>query len=406
MLGGQVGRAHSREDKASEEERASVRPPGIRRSFDRLVMVGRGLEPLVAALRDAALDVVVGSGIVDAKTRLGSSSSSCAIVSIGNDPGICRTLRDVFGDGAIIAVVPDEQSPLAIECFAAGVDDVVSRVTPGPLFVARVRAQLRRQQAEADRARERDRKLALELTIAEARTAEAQTERERAETAYESLSADLEALSGAVAHDFRAPLRAIDGFARALEEDQGHLLEATGQHHLGRILAAGSRMNALLDDVSVLARIRRTPLNRSRVDLSELAQVVARTIQKSEPERSVVIDVEDGLVVDADASALRTVLDKLVGNAWKFTASCAHARISIGMSCEDQVRTFFVRDNGVGFDTSVADKLFRPFQRLHARSDFEGRGAGLATVRWIIARHGGRVWAESSPPGACFYFTL
>ncbi len=218
---------------------------------------------------------------------------------------------------------------------------------------------------------------------------------------------ELEAFSYSVSHDLRAPLRAIDGFSQALLEDYGGHLDATGLDYLRRVRAAAQRMAVLIDDLLQLARVTRSPLQPAPVDLTRMAAEVLATLQEQQPERKVEVTIQPGLTAWGDPGLLRTVLENLLGNAWKYTGRTAEARIVIGSERMDGETVFHVRDNGAGFDMRYADKLFGAFQRLHHPSEFEGTGIGLATVQRIIHRHGGRVWAQSMPgEGATFLFTL
>ncbi|MFN3984177.1 MAG: sensor histidine kinase [Rhodocyclaceae bacterium] len=223
----------------------------------------------------------------------------------------------------------------------------------------------------------------------------------------EASNRELEAFSYSVSHDLRAPLRSIDGFARILEEDLGERLDAASRDHLERIRAAASRMSYLSDKLIELARFTRHSLRRESVDLSEMAEQILDDLRTEQPERKVEIELTSDLVAIADKALVHVVLDNLLRNAWKFTSRRDVARISFSASLTDGERVFCVADNGAGFDMAFAANLFRPFYRLHDESEFTGSGIGLANVQRIIQRHGGRIWAESSPEqGAHFYFTL
>ncbi len=219
---------------------------------------------------------------------------------------------------------------------------------------------------------------------------------------------NLEAFGYSVSHDLRAPLRALSGYSEALLEEYGDQLGETGRGYAGRIQAASERMAALIDDLLQLARVSRSPMHLGRVDLSVEVADIAGDLRSAEPGRQVRITIQDGVVVTADRSLTRTVLENLVGNAWKFTARREDAAIEFGtVTAEDAETCCFVRDNGAGFDPAYAAKLFEPFQRLHADTDFAGTGIGLTSVQRIIQRHGGRIWAESEVgSGATFFFTL
>lgn len=220
---------------------------------------------------------------------------------------------------------------------------------------------------------------------------------------------ELEAFSYSVSHDLRAPLRALDGFSRVLLEDYSDKLDAAGQDCLRRICAASQRMGQMIDDLIGLSRVTRNQLRRERVDLSQMAQEIMRELQTAEPNRRVEVVISPGLSTEADPGLMRMVLTNLLNNAWKFTSHREQGRIEFGRTGEEEKgkKTYFVRDNGAGFDMNYADKLFGAFQRLHAASDFAGTGIGLATVQRIIHRHGGKVWAEGAVgEGATFFFSL
>jgi light-regulated signal transduction histidine kinase (bacteriophytochrome) len=178
-------------------------------------------------------------------------------------------------------------------------------------------------------------------------------------------------------------------------------------NHLDRVRGAARRMSRLIDDLLSLSRLTRGQLHRARVDLSEIAHMVLARLREAQPDRTLEIAVEPGIVAEADPNLVEVVLTNLLGNAWKFTGKRSAARIEFGARTGEQPPVYFVRDNGAGFDAAHAHKLFRIFERLHSAQEFEGTGIGLATVERIIRRHGGRVWAEAEPnQGATFFFTL
>jgi PAS domain S-box-containing protein len=235
----------------------------------------------------------------------------------------------------------------------------------------------------------------------------AEAEALSARDAAEAANRDLEAFNYSVAHDLRAPLRAIDGFSSALLEDHGGELGAGARLHLDRVRNAAQHMAALIDGLLALGHLTRTDLHRSPVDLSGLAWATFERLRETQPDRVVELVVRDGLASPGDRALLGAALDNLLGNAWKFTRDRTDARIEFGSSEQDGETVYFVRDNGAGFDMAYASKLFGVFERLHLSSEFEGNGIGLATVRRIVERHGGRVWGEGKVgEGACFRFTL
>ena len=218
---------------------------------------------------------------------------------------------------------------------------------------------------------------------------------------------ELEAFAYSVSHDLRAPLRSMDGFSQALLEDYADALDSKAKDNLGRIRASSQRMALLIDDILKLSRLARSELDRTKVDLSALAQTIAAELRKTEPTRKVSFNIASGIVADGDASALRAVLENLLGNAWKFTSKHPKSTIEFDVTEIDGKPAYYVRDDGVGFDMAYVDTLFKPFQRLHSTSEFEGSGIGLATVERIVRRHGGHAWAEGAvEQGATVYFTL
>jgi PAS domain S-box-containing protein len=229
----------------------------------------------------------------------------------------------------------------------------------------------------------------------------------QAKAASEAANKELEAFSYSVAHDLRAPLRAIDGFASALEEDCGDKLDAEGLGYLRRVRSSAQRMAELIDGLLGLSRLARGQLVRESVDLTRVALQAGDRLRSEHPERNVELVVQDGLVAEGDPRLLAAALDNLLGNSWKFTRKATNARVEVGMTTEDGRPLYFVRDNGAGFEQAYAHKLFGAFQRLHSANEFEGSGIGLATVHRIVRRHGGRIRAEGEVGrGATFYFSL
>jgi PAS domain S-box-containing protein len=225
------------------------------------------------------------------------------------------------------------------------------------------------------------------------------------EEALRQSNQELEAFSYSVSHDLRSPLNSIDGFSRLLARQMEGKINEQGAHYLARIQAGVSHMGQLIEGLLSLAQISRANLRTETVDVSTLAREAIERNQQREPERQVTVHVEDGLTLPGDTRLFRVVLDNLIGNAWKFTSRRPDATITVGSTGAPW--TFFVHDNGAGFDMAYADKLFGVFQRLHSARDFPGTGVGLATVQRIIVRHHGRIWAQSEPGvGTTFYFTV
>lgn len=218
---------------------------------------------------------------------------------------------------------------------------------------------------------------------------------------------ELEAFSYSVSHDLRAPLRSIDGFSQILLEEHSAQLDAQGQDYLRRVRLASQHMEQLINDMFKLSRVTRTEINIDKVNLTRIARSVINELQESKPQRHVDIRIADDLEDNADSRLMHIMLENLLGNAWKFTEKQSTAVIEFGFTMEGKKKIYFVRDNGAGFDMTYMDKLFTPFQRLHTTEEYPGTGIGLATVRRIIHRHEGTIWAEGQVgKGATFYFTL
>lgn len=229
----------------------------------------------------------------------------------------------------------------------------------------------------------------------------------RQQAELEAAYQEMRSFSYAVSHDLRAPLRAINGFAHALREDQGERLDAEGLQSLNRIIAAAERMSVLIDGMLDLGRLSQKELAFNEVDFSTLAQSILTELQSAEPERIVKWRVAPGLRVRADRNLAYSLLQNLLGNAWKYTRRSEAAEIEFGVEAGEGRVEYFVRDNGVGLDLANARRLFVPFQRYHSEQEFEGLGIGLATVRRILDRHGGSIRVESKPGhGACFWFSF
>lgn len=229
----------------------------------------------------------------------------------------------------------------------------------------------------------------------------------RRTTEVESANRELEAFSYSVSHDLRSPLASLDGFSKALEDDCRDQLDDSGKEYLKWIRDGVQQMKNLVAGLLQMSSVSRAELKQKRVDLSALAASIAESLRQQEPSRSVDFSIEPGLVVDGDERLLFAVLQNLMSNSMKFTRKRERAEITFGSMVEMGRRRYFVRDNGAGFDSTRAARMFTPFQRLHSTSEFEGTGIGLATVRRIIERHGGTIWAEGEVDrGATFYFTL
>jgi len=229
---------------------------------------------------------------------------------------------------------------------------------------------------------------------------------ERTRTIETSLR-DVEAFNASLSHDLRAPLSVISLSCKVISQSAGDGLPQPVVDSLGRIQRSVSYMTELVNDLLALAHVGNAPLERAEIDLSQLCDEIASNLRLASPGRQVTVEITPGLRCSVDASLMRAAMENLIGNAWKYSARVAHARIEIGTMAADGRDVFFVRDNGAGFDMKQVHRLFAPFQRLHAANEFEGTGVGLAAVQRIIERHGGHIWAESAPGhGATFFFAI
>jgi two-component system NtrC family sensor kinase len=372
------------------------------------------LHQLGDGLRGEGYDVVLAHSGEEALDLLSFQPVDCILLDLLM-PGLggretCRRIKatPIVRDVPLIILTALEDREAMIEGLAAGADDYITKSGEFEVLRARVRAQLRRKQFEDENRHIREELMRTEMEAAEAKAAHRLAEtRASLLDELERKNAELEAFSYSVAHDLRAPLRGIDGFSEALLQDYGTVLDEQARHYLLRVRAHADRMRELIDDLLQLSRVGRADLLRGRVNMSEIASQVLADLHRIEPERHVVGNVQDGLTTEADSHLMRVALENLLGNAWKFTANVDPAQIEFGVTEGERGTSFFVRDNGAGFDMSYVNRLFRPFQRLHRERDFPGTGIGLATVYRVIDRHGGRLWAEAAVGrGATFYFTV
>jgi DNA-binding response OmpR family regulator len=370
------------------------------------------LNELSEALRGEGYDVVSARSGEEALELLAVQHVGCILLDLIM-PGLggtetCRRIKGApfLRDIPLIMLTAMEDRSAMLEGLSAGADDYISKSSEFDVLKARVRVQIRRKQFEDENRRIREELLTKELEAADARAARELAEA-RAELVaeLERKNKELEAFSYSVSHDLRTPLRAIDGFSQALIEDYPDKLDAAGQNYLKRIRGAAQRMGELIDDMLQLSRVSRAEIRAEAIDLSALAREIANGL--SAGGRKVEVRIEDGLITNADRRLMKIVMENLMGNAWKFTGKAEKPEVVIGKTEAEVGQAFYVRDNGAGFDMSLADKMFQPFRRLHSEAEFPGTGVGLATIHRVIDRHGGRVWAEGKVgEGATFYFTL
>jgi two-component system, NtrC family, sensor kinase len=370
------------------------------------------LQELGEALRADGYEMVLARSGEEALQLLAVQPVDCVLLDVVM-PGIggqetCRRLKNVAvtRDIPVVMLTAVDDRDAMIQGFGAGADDYIAKSSDFEVLRARVLAQIRRKQFEDENRLIREQLLRAELEAMEARTArEIAESRASLVEQLESKNEELESFSYSVAHDLRAPLRSIDGFGMILLEDYADKLDDEGKQYLGYVRESAQQMARLIDDLLALSRVARSEFRRAPTDLSAIVRSVAARLAQSSADRVVELIVPDRLLADGDDGLLTIAFENLLGNAWKFTRLCARARIEVGV-CDDG-RTYFVRDNGAGFDMAYAAKLFGMFQRLHSVNEFEGTGIGLATVRRIVRRHGGRIWAEGAiGRGATFFFTL
>jgi two-component system NtrC family sensor kinase len=371
------------------------------------------LQGIAEALRADGYEMVLARTGEEALQLLAVQPVDCILLDVLM-PGIggqetCRRVKNTpaMRDIPIVMLTAiDDRDPM-IQGLGAGADDYIAKSSDFEVLRARVLAKLRRKQFEDENRLIREHLLRAELDAIEARAAREIAEaRASLVEQLESKNEELESFSYSVAHDLRAPLRSIDGFGLILLEDYADKLDDTGKGYLNYVRESAQQMARLIDDLLALSRVTRSEFRRAPIDVSAIIHSVAARLAQSNADRHVEMVIAEGLLAEVDDGLLTIVFENLLGNAWKFTRTCAEPRIEVG-TCEEEHRTYFVRDNGAGFDMAYAPKLFGVFQRLHSATEFEGTGIGLATVQRIVHRHGGRIWAEGAVGrGATFFFTL
>ena len=343
------------------------------------------LNPVAEALTGWKHHEALGRALGDIMTIMTAQTGETVASPMGR--ALAQKGATNLQDGTLLVAKDGASTPIA-DSAAAMLDDHGELI--GGVMVFRDVTKQRRMDREIQRLNEE-----LEHRVVE-RTRQ-----------LEAANKELEAFSYSVAHNLRSPLRGIDGFSQLLIEEHARNLGPAGVEHLCRVRRAAQHMATLIDDLLQLARVARMDLERRPVDLSQLARTVTAGLRNAHPRREIEVAIQDGMVVEGDERLLQVVLENLIGNAWKFTSKVARATIEVGAMDQDAVRIHFVRDNGAGFSMQHADKLFGTFQRLHADSEFEGTGIGLAIVQRIIVRHGGQIWAEGAVgEGATFSFVV
>lgn len=372
------------------------------------------LEAIASQIRNDGYDVVLVRSGEDALQLLEAQAVDCVLLDLVL-PGLsgretCRRIKSHprWRDIPVIMLTAFDDQAVMIECINAGADDCLTKSADFQVVRARLSAQLRRRQFEIEHRRIREELLHKEMEAAAGRAARTLAEARAALLAdLERKNAELESFSAAVAHDLRAPLRAIQGYSRILMADHVAQLDGEGLRVLGVVCDHTQRMDLLIADLLAFARFAHTDLAAGAVDLHALAGAVVADLRQAEPARQVTITIDPLPAAMADGGMVRQVLANLIGNAWKFTRAQTAPTIEVGYERIGRDGVYFVRDNGVGFDPQYAHKLFGVFERLHRAEEYEGTGVGLAIVQRIVQRHGGRIWAEGRVGhGAKFAFTL
>ena len=369
---------------------------------------------IASALRTEGYDVVLAQSGEEALEMLAVQPVDCVLLDLVM-PGLsgretCQRIKSapMVRDIPVIILTALEDSEAMIEGLGTGADDYIQKSTEFEVLRARVRAQMRRKQFEDENRRIREELLRKEMEALEASSAKQVAETRAAlVTELELKNQELEAFVYSVSHDLRAPLRAIHGFTKMLEEDHAEQLDQQARELLDRVQRAANRMSELIEDMLTLSRVSRADLNRIPVSLTDIAQSLIDDLKQKEPGRQVAWLVEHGLTAEVDPRLIRIALENLLSNAWKYTAKVQDARIEFRKEDRDDQIVYAIQDNGAGFDMGAARNLFRPFHRLHSESEFPGTGIGLATVQRVINRHHGEVWADSVVgQGTTIRFTL
>lgn len=376
------------------------------------------LEEIAEQLRAEGYEVVRATSGEEALTLIAVEQVDAILLDLIM-PGLsgtqtCQQIKNLpaVRNIPLIMLTALDDPDAVVRGMNAGADDYVVKSVDFDVIKARLRAQLRRKQFEDENRRMRERLLKKEVEAhvakekAEAR-ATLLVQLEEKNRDLERLNHELQTFAYSVSHDLRQPLRSIDGFSHVLLEEYGPRLDDRGRHYLERVRAGAQRMGDLIQGLLVLSRVTRKELSRTSLRLDDIALRIFERLREMDPQRAVYTEVTPMLEAYGDSQLVESMMENLIGNAWKFSAGFDPARIEVGLSHEGHTPVYFVRDNGAGFKMDYAEKLFVPFQRLHSEKEFAGTGIGLATTQRIVHRHGGRIWAESRPgQGATFFFTL
>lgn len=372
------------------------------------------LRELGASIRQNGYEVILASSGEEALALLKAQAVDCILLDLVM-PGLsgqetCRRIKDAheWRDIPLIMLTSCEDSDIMVAAFNSGADDYIVKTSDFEVVHARLRAQIRRKYFEDENRRIRDELAHKERETEKARAAE-QLARTRAALSaeLERTNQELEAFSYSVSHDLRAPLRTIQTFGDILADKHAAQLDDDGAYLLRTIRSATARMEQLIEDLLRLSHVSRGDIQKKLVDISAIAEVICADLKNRQPSRDVSFIIEEGMTAVCDDHLLRIALENLLSNAWKYTSHKPQAVIRFFHTMQDDTVVYTVADNGAGFDQAQVGRIFAPFQRLHATSEFEGSGVGLSTTQRIIHRHAGRIWAEGVVnQGAAFHFTL
>jgi two-component system NtrC family sensor kinase len=374
------------------------------------------LMALAEPLKQEGYDVIQASSGDQALELLKTQAVDCILLDL-TMPGMsgqitCQKIKanEKLRHIPVIMLTESEDRQAMLDSLNTGADDYISKASELVVLIARMRAQLRRKQFEDENKRFRE-----ALVKKQVEGIEARANKELAETRgkllreLEVANKELETFSYSVAHDLRAPIRGVNGFSNMLMEDYGDQIDEKGKNYIVRVQTACKKMSRIIDDLLTLARSGQGNLGVTDINLSEIAQSIGDNLKDTQPNWNGLFKVQEGIFAQGDAGLLRIVLENLLNNAWKYSSRSGQPSIEFGKMTPPSGPgpVFYVQDNGIGFDMKLSEKLFAPFQRLHTAVDFEGSGIGLFTVRRIISRHRGMIWAESKVgEGTKFFFTL
>lgn len=379
------------------------------------------LNKIAELLKDGDYEIILCTSGKEAFIILEAQSVDCILLDLHlpemTGEEICREIKQSSQLKLIPIVVLTGSDDIDAmkKSFNAGADDYIPKSSEIEVIKARLKAQLRRKQFEHESSMLREQLYKREIEAAEAKAnkelaesrAKLLIDLEQKNNELAIINKELETFSYSVSHDLRAPLRGILGFTKILLEDFQSSFNEESKGYFLRIINSTQRMALLIDGLLELSRLTRKELKNDTVNFTEIAHEIMEELKNTAPDRNVTVSISDKIIAKGDIVLLRTVLENLLSNAWKFTEKSKKQKIEFGLKKQDKKIIYYVKDSGAGFNMQYSNKLFQTFQRLHSDSEFKGTGVGLATVQRIIHRHNGRIWAESEPDkGTTFFFTL